>query len=159
MELYTEELHLQELGIATNSSILVNSNRGKRTKAAKPQDFFYFKVTDKGAQIPPEACDTFFELVAENILPEWATAIAPLSKLRNSRQHGRVSNPRAWIGESIVLIQPRIADGYVTAQLALIESADDNTLVVEPDSGDQFEIKVDGDRRWALDAEFKVLAC
>lgn len=155
-KLHAEELHLQELGISTLISVFVNANRSPKSKPAKPTDFCYFKPTEISAKIPTQAADTFFELVKEGLLPGWAVGIAPIDNLRAAQKHKAVLRPRAWIGEGVLLVQPRLHANRVKVQFALIDCERSQIEVEDVDSGLRFRVDLGSKvgRRWMLDAEF-----
>lgn len=152
-----EELHLQELGIATLSALFANANRDpKKGSPARAQDFFYFKQEGRDIRIPGIACETFFSLIADGLLPGWALGIAPIDRLRECRKGSRVGKPRAWMSEDLVLILPKIEGDRVTAALCFSNGARGFTVVTDPDVGAEFclELPESGQVLWALESEF-----
>jgi hypothetical protein len=157
-KIQVEELHLQELGIASLSAMFANTNRGKDAPAFQEKDFYHFN-TNTEAKIPSAAADAFFSLAEELKLPAWAISIAPIPKLLAHRGKGDFAYPRAWIGEGIVLLQPLIRGSKVVCQMAIVESVRGECNVQDPDSGLWFTIVVpDGEPRWMLDCEFERLS-
>lgn len=153
-----EDLHFQELGIATLCALFVNANRGKDSAPAKPGDFHHFKSQADRVQIDATASEMFFKLVSEERLPSWVVAIAPIEELKASRSNRKVSQPVVWIGEDVVLLSPKLQDNRVFAPLAIVqgegkvtvkdETGQVLTLTLPPGSGD----------RWIIDAEMMFAA-
>lgn len=148
-----ERLHMEEQGIALLSALFVNSNRDPaKSQPAKQADFYHFPANTH-QQLPGGACDAFLSLTREHKMPGWVMAIAPIDSIRANKRDGVILKPRAWVGETLCLIQPRIEGGKVRAGLAFVEEAG-MAWVGDPDSGTQFRVVVTGDRRWSIDAEF-----
>jgi hypothetical protein len=126
-KLAQEELHLQELGIATLTACFVNSNRDpKKSQPAKPQEFFYFwQKPEDEAQIPAAVASVFFELLAANLVPSWVVAAAPIDKLRKAKPQSsiKVSGVRALVGDGVFLLLPSINEGVVKSRLAIVEDS------------------------------------
>ncbi|WP_375496157.1 hypothetical protein [uncultured Nostoc sp.] len=150
-KLHREELHLQELGIATLTSCFVNSNRDPKSEAAKPSDFFYFTpAEDEGERISSVAANAFFALADSGKLPGWVVALAPVDKLAKSRDSSPV-DPVVWVGEGLVLIMPNVEDGLVRFPLGFVDGVSGKVettggIVRVPQLGNV----------WMLDAEFAV---
>ncbi|MBD2437358.1 hypothetical protein [Nostoc sp. FACHB-110] len=154
-------MHLQELGIATLTSCFVNSNRDpKKGEPAKPSDFFYFTpATDEDTKISAVAANAFFALADAGKLPGWCVAIAPVDKLLKARTSDPVK-PLVWIGEGLVLLQPRVEDGVAGGErsrtvrfpLGFVDAAGEietsGGVVKVPDLGNV----------WMLDGEFALSA-
>ncbi|MCC5640351.1 hypothetical protein LC593_31865 [Nostoc sp. CHAB 5844] len=159
-------MHLQELGIATLTSCFVNSNRDpKKGEPAKPSDFFYFTpATDKDTKISAAAANAFFALADAGKLPGWCVAQAPVDKLlkaKTSEQCGLGGfrrgataedpiKPLVWIGEGLVLFQPRVEDGVVRFPLGFVDTSGEvetsGGVVRVPELGNV----------WMIDGEFAV---
>lgn len=155
-----EELHLEELGIATLSALFANANRDpKKGQPASPKDFFYFqREEDEGPKIPVAACDAFFSLVADGLLPGWALGVAPLERLRTCRsKNGTVRKPRAWISDDLILILPRVEGKEVVAALALSNGVSGFVELRDPDVEAEFCLNLSEaiDVGWGLDIEFE----
>jgi hypothetical protein len=156
--LHREELHLAELGIATLTSCFINANRDPKSTAAKPSDFFYFNSTDEQIQIPSMCANAFFALADAGLLPNWVVAIAPIDKLKSVQDDTRVIAPRAWVGDGVVLMLPRVDGETVRFGIGfqdLPENFPGGTVVVrDVDSGEERAIALDGGgAEWILDGE------
>jgi hypothetical protein len=151
-------LHLHELGIATLSSLFVNANRGKDSEAAKPSDFYYFQTASgESISIPAAACDAFFSCVRDGLMPAWAVPLCPIDRFESGRANGKVSRPRVWVGDGVVLLLPRIEGKQVIVPFAVIEGAEGIVDVKDPDSETWFAVDVPGGDCWMLDAEFALV--
>jgi hypothetical protein len=140
------------------TAVLVNVNRDpKKGEAAKPSDFFYFDARNDGPKIPTTCADTFFSLVNDEKMIGWVLNIAPLDRLRASRGSGAGIYPRAWVGGRVMMLNPKIVNGKVTAPLAIVDECrfDLPTTLVDVDSGQQATILLpQGLQRYVIDAEF-----
>lgn len=157
-KLTTEKLHHQELGISTLSALFVNANRDpKKGQPAKPADFFYFATgKDSGVRIPSKVADVFFSLSNDGLLPPWVLGIAPIDLLRKCRGNSTPGKPRAWIGDDILLILPRIEDEQVIAPLAITNRATGVCKLTDVDTGTEFYISLPAPQTaWILDAELE----
>ncbi len=148
-----EELHLQELGIAQLTAIYFNSKRDSKQEALKESEFYHFAPQD-GPQISPLACDTFFSLSRDGLLPGWAIALAPINQMRSRRANGAVPQVRAWLGTGILILNPRIRGSQVYSPFVLI---DESVLGVchlqNLDTEKPFVVQVPaGEPRYVLDA-------
>lgn len=157
----SEQLHLEELGISTLTACFVNANRDpKKGEPAKPSDFWYFASQAFQDKIDPVVADTFFALVAEEKIPSWAVALAPIEKLRASRGNGsNISGARAWMRKGVLLLAPRIRGTSVVAPLALVDGVQGNSNVIDIDSGVCREVLIPnskGEAFWLKDAEFEL---
>lgn len=157
-----EELHLGELGISTLSSLFVNANRDpKKGEPAKASDFFYFTPqTEESEKINAIACDTFFSLIADDKMPSWAVAIAPVSILRSSRINGKVPKCRAWMSKGVLLIAPVITGDKLFVPLAIIEAATGQVSVIDVDTGTAREIFIANAKKetyWATNIELQLI--
>lgn len=153
-------MHLQELGIATLSSIFVNANSDpKKGEPAKPSDFFYFKPQDDSEKISAIASDTFFSLVAEEKMPSWAVSLAPVEKLRIARANGSPASTRAWIKRGIMLIDPHVVGTVVQVPLALIDGVGGDLSLIDIDTGTTYKVRLDNPKAqsyWATDVELEL---
>ncbi|MBD2095642.1 hypothetical protein H6F90_10795 [Trichocoleus sp. FACHB-591] len=151
---------MKELGIATLTSCFINANRDSKADAAKPSDFYYFQIREESDRIsiPAIACDTFFALIKDGLLPGWVVPLVPVDKLEAGRKRGEVGKPRAWVGEGVILIAPKIEGGQVIAAIAVTEAVEGTVEVMDVDSGETFEIVIpDGTEHcWILDADFNL---
>lgn len=151
---------MQELGIATLTSCFVNSKRSKDSDPrTTPNDFYYFQPKGgDGVQVPPAAANAFFSLVNDNLLPGWALALAPLDKLRASKDSRPHALPRAWIGDGILLLLPKVADNEVQFELGLVDEAKGLTKLHDVDTGTEFIVKLPENQQsmWVLNGEFRL---
>jgi hypothetical protein len=151
-------LHLAELGIATLTSCFINANRDPKSSPAKPSDFFYFNSTDEQIQIPSMCANAFFALADAGLLPSWVVAIAPIDKLKSVQDDTRVIAPRAWVGDGVVLMLPRLDGETVKFSLGfqdLPENFPGGSVVVhDVDTGEEKAIALtSGGTKWILDGE------
>jgi len=159
-------LHLQELGIATLTACFVNANRDpKKGEAAAPKDFFYFADREAaGFKLPGRACDAFFSLISDQLLPDWMLNIAPIELMRSNRANAGLLKPRAWIGENLLLLLPRVETDEegkrtVTAAMAFTNDATGLVEVTDPDVGTQFYLHLANPQiAWSIDSEFEMLS-
>jgi hypothetical protein len=157
-KLHHEDLHLQELGIATLSSLFVNANRGKDSEAAKPSNFYYFQTqSEQAVSIPVAVCDAFFSCIKDGILPAWAVPLCPIDALEKGKSGGKVPRPRLWVGDGVILILPQIQGKQVSAAFALINQAEGIIDVKDPDSDRWFAVEVPDEDCWILEAEFPIV--
>lgn len=161
-ELRREELHLQELGIATLTSVYCNSQIDtKKQEPIKPNAFFYFAPGDpEQVQIDGVAADVFFSLVKDSKLPQWALSICPLDRLRSSRIEGSAPQKnRAWMKRGVLLLLPRIVGTRVIAPLAIVDGVDGAVPVIDIDSGAARQVLVPNakkERFWICDYELEI---
>jgi hypothetical protein len=133
------DLHLDELGIASLCALFVNANRDpKKGNPAKPSDFYRF--ADNDDKLAAHACDAFFSLVADKLLPSWALAIAPLEELRSQRKFDSFPRPRVWLADGVMLICPHFSGDRVFAPLALIEHSGGIARVSDPDNDKIYDV-------------------
>lgn len=158
-KLERDRLHKEELGIASLSALFANSNRDpKKSDPFKPEQFCFWKPATEAAQsIAPSACDAYFSLIKDNVMPAWVVPLSPIEQLKAGQTGARVSRPRAWIGEGVLLLMPRISGKVVTAQFALIDGAQGVVDVRDVDSGKWYAIDVPAEDCWELEAEFPLL--
>jgi hypothetical protein len=159
--LHREELHLAELGIATLTSCFINANRDPKSTAAKPSDFFYFNSTDEQIQIANVCANAFFALADAGFLPSWVVAISPIDKLKSVQDDTRVIAPRAWVGDGVVLMLPRVDGETVRFSLGfqdLPENFPGGIVVVrDVDTGEERAIALSsGGMKWILDGEVDI---
>lgn len=162
-KLHSEELHLQELGIATLSALFANANRDpKKGMPASPADFFYFSREEKPeVEIPTLACDIFFALIAEEKLPAWVLDIAPIENLRKCRSKTpptKLPRPRAWIGEDLVLILPRVnSPKEASAVLSFNNGVREMVELQDIDTDTSFILQFSecSEVMWSIDAQFE----
>ena len=109
-------------------------------------------------QVPPAAANAFFSLVNDNLLPGWALALAPLDKLRASKDSRPHALPRAWIGDGILLLLPKVADNEVQFELGLVDEAKGLTKLHDVDTGTEFIVKLPENQQsmWVLNGEFRL---
>lgn len=151
------QLHLEELGLASLCALFVNANRDpKKGKPAKPSDFYRFELQD--GKIPAYACDAFFSLVKDNLMPGWVLAIAPLEEMRNLRKFDSYPRPRVWIGDGVMLICPQFLSDRVIAPLAIVNAAQGIIQLADPDSDQIYNVLIEGQQEecavyWEQDFE------
>lgn len=153
--LYREDLHHHEKGVALLTAMYVNSKRDKKKKAAQPNDYYYFPL-DNQANIPGLACDAFFALVEEEIMPDWALGLAPIDTLRRDRAHGEPPRQRALVGTDIMLVLPELHGGKIRADFALLDGVEEEVVTLNDiDTDEEFCITIPpelrGQRSWVLD--------
>ena len=119
-KLFSEELHLQELGIATLTACFVNANKDSKSEPAKPQDFFYFDNKEGADSISSEIADIFFSLIKKNLLSPWVIAAAPIEVLRKSATGKIYSNPRFEVGDKHLFINPQKTNTGAFVEFAII---------------------------------------
>lgn len=156
-----EQLHLEELGISTLTAVFCQINSDpKKGNRAKPSDFWHFAPIEDKDKINPVVADTFFALVAEEKIPSWAIALAPIEKLRASRGNGATASIRAWMKKGVLLIAPQMSGTSVVAPLALVDGVQGKSNVIDIDSGVCREVlipNVKGEAFWLKDAEFDLV--
>lgn len=157
-----EDLHSQELGISTLSSIYVNSNRDpKKGEPVAPRDFFYFYDVPEEERINPVAADCYFSLVSDGIIPQWCVSISPVDRLRAARAEGTVpTKNRAWIRKGVLLLMPKITGLTVVAPLAFVNGVEGKIDIIDVDSGMTHSIFIPNpscEQWWQIDAEFQLL--
>lgn len=161
-KIHAEELHLQELGIATLSALFANANRDpKKGQPASPADFFYFAAKEQyGPEIPAIACELFFSLIADQKLPGWVLDLAPIADLRRCRSQrpGRLPKPRAWVGENLLIIGPTLEGNDMGSLLSFDNGAVGLTEVCDIDTGTPFFLKLPESPQiqWSLSAVYEL---
>lgn len=160
-KLHQEQLHQEELGIATLSALFCNANRDpKKGEAAKPSDFFYHQPQREEERICPTACATFFSLVADEKMPSWAVSIAPIEKLRACKELGVVSPLRALVARGVLLIAPKVEGQKILVPLALVDGINGALACRDIDSGETHKVSIPnpkGETYWIKDVEFDLL--
>lgn len=160
-KLHQEQLHQEELGIATLSALFVNSNRDpKKGEPAKPSDFYYHQPQKEEDRISPTACATFFSLVSDEKMPSWAVALAPIDKLRAGKDDGAVSLVRAFVARGVLLVAPSVDANRVKVPLALVDGVGGAIAIRDIDSGEIRKISIPnqkGETYWVKDVEFDLV--
>lgn len=160
-KLQQEQLHLAELSLSTLTACFVNSNRDPKSGVpAKPSDFWYFTPKDDGDKLDPVAADTFFSLMADEKMPSWALAIAPVDELRSSRVNGSIPKFRAWMRRGVILIAPKISDGVVKVPLVIVDGVEGRVAVIDADSGVVAEVFIPNAKKetfWQADVEYQLV--
>ena len=140
----------------------MNANRDpKKGEPAKASDFFYFTPqVEESEKISAIACNTFFSLIADDKIPSWAVAIAPVDKLRSSRINGDIPKCRAWMSKGVLLIAPVITGDKLLVPLAIIEAATGQVSVIDVDTGTAREVFIANpkhDTYWAINVEIQLV--
>lgn len=160
-KLHQEQLHQEELGIATLSALFINCNRDpKKGEAAKPSDFFYHKPSSDEDKISPTACATFFSLVSDEKMPSWAVAIAPIDKLRIGKDDSTQAPVRAFVARGVLLIAPIVAGDKVKVALALVDGVNGALALRDIDSGETLKLLIPNPKQetyWVKDVEFDLV--
>lgn len=135
MKIEQEKLHRYEKPIAALTALFYNCNRGKDSKALSEKDFYkYAPPSEEEKQITSDMAASFFALAREEKLPTWTTSIAPIELLRAKFSKGdKVRELKAFIGEKIVIINPKISGELITGELALIQGKGED-IVTNPDN-------------------------
>jgi len=144
-KLFEEDLHLQELGIAALSSLTLNINRDPKTPPTKSSDFHHFMRSGSNT-FPAIACDTFAALSKDALLPSlFYDVIQPelLQKLIDGKKGGRVTTTRALVADDILIIAPRILNGFVTSPIGCLGALDSGWYEVrDVDTDDRYEVEI-----------------
>ena len=154
---------MQELGIATLTALYINSKRDpKKGEAAKPSEFFYHQPATGGDRltIRPAACDAFFSLINDALMPGWVIPLVPIEQLQAGKGTGLVPKPRAWIGKDILLLLPRVEGDRVIAAIAVLDGASGEVELSDPDSETLFKIRISPQTHphsWGMDTEFTLI--
>ena len=161
-KLKQEDLHLGEFGISTLTSVFWNANiDSKKSEPAKASDFWYFTPqVEESEKISAIACSVFFSLVDDEKMPSWAVAIAPVDKLRSNKKGGVIPQCRAWMRRGVMLIAPVIAGDKVIVPLALIDGAEGQLALIDPDTGTAREVFIANaqkDSYWVTNVEFQLV--
>lgn len=155
-KLERERLHREEKGIAQLAMLYLNSKIDpKKTDPFTPEQFCHWlPPTEQDKSISSPACDAFFSLIQDSLMPAWAVSSAPIAKLKANQANATVSRPRAWVGEGVLLLMPRIVGRVVTAEFAMIEGASGIVDIKDVDSGRWYAIEVPAEDCYVIDAEF-----
>lgn len=154
-----EVLHYNERGVARLTSLTYNINRGKGDPA-KPSDFYDFAPEHAdGPEIPDRACNAFFSLIDDELLPVWVVSFAPIQQLRKYRTKAAIAKPRAWISENLIILLPRISKDKRTLKAALAFNNGVSGLIElrDADSGTIFTVDIPPEQNeicWTLEPEF-----
>jgi hypothetical protein len=99
--------------MATLTSYFVNANRDpKKGSGVTPSDFFYFKP-DYSSDISPDVATTFFSLVKDQLLSNWAVGVLPIKELSALKDKGRIAKSRAFVGvDCNILVLCPLVIGY-----------------------------------------------
>jgi hypothetical protein len=99
--------------MATLTSYFVNANRDpKKGSGVTPSDFFYFKP-DATSDISPDVATTFFSLVKDQLLSNWAVGVLPIKELSALKDKGRIAKSRAFVGvDCNILVLCPLVIGY-----------------------------------------------
>ena len=99
--------------MATLTSYFVNANRDpKKGSGVTPSDFFYFKP-DSSSDISPDVATTFFSLVKDQLLSNWAVGVLPIKELSALKDKGRIAKSRAFVGvDCNILVLCPLVMGY-----------------------------------------------
>lgn len=143
-----QELHLQELGLATLTAITVNCHKSAKSRPSKPSEFFYFASDE--LLLPSAICNGFWLLAQRGLIPNWAIQIAPVEDLKTGRSNAPTKEPAFWIGEQIVLIAPEVWDQEVSAPLALIDCSDGYAMAYEPAENTPYQVEIPEECRGKL---------
>lgn len=143
--------------------MFVNANSDpKKSSPCKPSDFFFFQINeDRG--FTADAAQTFFSLAAEQKLPSWVLPHMPLKELGQARQgkNGRSLFPRAWVGDNVFVIGPKVKGDLIKFEFALVTSlATGEVTLTDLDTG--YEVLADipeqpHENTIIVDGEFKLL--
>lgn len=141
-----EELHMQELGIAALSSLMLNINRDPKTPPVKSSDFYHF-MRSKAGTFSTIVCDTFAELSKEHLIPEFFFNSTPpdlIQSLIDGKKGTSVAPKlRAIAGDGIFLLCPVIVNGFASAPMGCVDAiADGEYEVRDIDSGQLYDVSV-----------------
>lgn len=119
---HKEQLHCQELGVATLTSYFVNANKDpKKGSKVSPSDFFFFKP-DHSHEICADAATTFFSLLDDKLVPNWVIQYIPLKEFIALKSRGSIERPRALINleEQVFIVAPKIYNFNVYCQFIVV---------------------------------------
>lgn len=137
-EMRREELHYQELAIAQLTQFYVNAHiDSKKTKPYSADSFYYFAAKNMDTQLSHECADAFFDLLKDNLVPQWVLAIAPLGQLKQQKTGFKPSYPRAAIGNDIIIINPVINNDSLTGSLAIVNEGEEEEWVTNAENTHQ----------------------
>lgn len=126
---YKEDLHYQELGMATLTSYFVNANKDpKKGSGVTPSDFFYFKP-DASSDIDPDVAATFFSLVKDQVAPNWTVPLIPIKELIALKDKGRIAKRRAFVGVdcNVFILCPSVVNYKLFCGFLVAWEVDKNT--------------------------------
>lgn len=159
-ELRDEELHLNELGLAQLAQIYVNFHRDrKKTKPYEIKDFCLFTPAVDKEKLDPVACDVFFTLAVDKLLSQEIVAVAPVQEMRQARVSSSKPKVRAWMGEGILLLTPRVVEDVVRSPLVLVNGVGGLIEVADVDSGTVCHIEIENENKdsyWETECEFEL---
>lgn len=101
-----ERSHRNELPIAQNTAIYVNSQKTKPPYSS-PLDFCFFSSGDEG-KVNSEVCDCFLSLSRDGLLPSWVLEVAPVEDIRKNAKGEKVTAVRAWMTKGLLLLLPKM---------------------------------------------------
>jgi len=158
-KLERDRLHKEELGIAKLTAFFMNSKIDpKKTEPFEPKQFCHWLPhEEQDKTISSAACNAFWSLIKDSLMPKWAVPLVPLDKLKANQSDAAVSRPRAWAAEGVLLLIPRIAGKVVTAEFAVIESVSGVIDVQDIDSGKWYAIEVLDRDCCIVEAEFTLI--
>lgn len=137
--------------------MFVNANRDpKKGEPARPSDFYHFQVIEEGDRIKEAAANAFFSLVADEKMPSWAVSIAPIDKLRSSKNDDSPPQTRALMCRGVLLLAPQIQDDAVKVGLALVDGVEGNVNLIDTDSGSTYQLFIPNAKKesfWRQDWE------
>lgn len=141
-----ERLHLEELGISTLSSIMVNINRDPKSKPAEPHDFQYFMRGDRSI-FDSTICDCFDSIARDRLMPDWALEYIPQNltdELLKNRKFNPVRGVRMLLGDSIAIFSPQFKGDKVDVPLGVMGAIVNGIYnVIDVDSGEKFIISIE----------------
>ena len=144
---YKEDLHYQELGMATLTSYFVNANKDpKKGSGVTPSDFFYFKP-DASSDIDANVATTFFSLIKEQLIPNWAVSLIPIKEMMALKDKGRIVKLRGFIGVdcNILALCPSIDSaklfcGFLT--ISEVDRGEHPSMVLQSIDNPDYTIRV-----------------
>lgn len=157
-KLEKEVLFKQELGVASLSALFANANRDPKSDPFKPQQFCHWlPEVEAEKRIPAAACDAFFSLINDGLMPAWAVPLCPIEQLKSNSINAPVKRPRALIGEGVLLLVPEFVGRVVTAQFALIDGVEGVIDLKDPDTGKWHAVELPREDCWIIEAEFPLI--
>lgn len=121
-KLFSEQLHYQELGVATLTACFINANRDPdKSSPASPEEYCYFKPAEINL-ISPIAAGIFFQLIEEEIMPGWVIPVAPIDRLEKASRGQTTIPPIAWLAKEveILFINPMVHEDRVQVPMGFI---------------------------------------
>jgi hypothetical protein len=144
-KLREEQLHLEEMGVALLSSLTLNLNRDPKTPPVKESDFHHF-LRKKQDTFPGMVCDAFLALHTDKKLPDFVSDVMDgelLQQLIDGKKGQPVMGCRALVGDGLVLILPRVYNGFVQIPLGMMDELDNGPIeVFDVDYGDRYIVHV-----------------